>query len=160
VPRRLDRAPGAPYGERRLSGQPGGQAGRGRVQVLVADHPVGQPDPQGLLGVDDLAEQDQLPRAALPDDPGQPDGGAHVGEQTVAGLNQPHLGALGKDTEVAGQGQLKSGAVSVAAHGGDAGTAEVRDPAEGPRRGEAGREAVLVQRPVAPPGQQSADPLN
>src|SRR5215472_15650667 len=160
VPRGVDRPPGAPNRQRRLGSQAGGELGRGGLEVLAGDDPVGQPDPQGLGGVDDVAEQDQLPGAALADDPGQPDRGAHVGQQPVAGLQQAHLGALGEDAEIAGQGQLEAGAVGVAAHGGDAGAAEIGDPAERPGCGLARAEAARVQRLLGQVGQDPAEALD
>ncbi len=160
VPRRVDRPPGPPHRDRRLGGQARGELRRGGVEVCSGDHPVGQPDPQGLLGVDDVAEQDQLPGPALPDDPGQPDGGAHVRQEPVAGLHQAHLGALREDAEIARQGQLQAGAVGVAAHGSDTGAAEVGDPAEGRHRGQARGAGALVVGPLGPVGQYPGHALD
>jgi hypothetical protein len=91
------------------------------------------------------------------DDPGQPDGGAHVGQDPVAGLYQADLRVFREDAQVARQGQLQARAVGLAAHGGDAGAAQAWDPAEGPpprsgpRRGCAGRRAVRPRRPASRP---------
>jgi len=106
------------------------------------------------------ADKEELAGATLADDPGQPNRGAHVGQEPVAGFGQADLRALCEDTEVARQGKLQTGAVGVAPHGGDAGAAQVRNPAERLRRGRPLGERTLVGRPLGPVGQRTGDTLD
>src|ERR1700722_8122872 len=157
--RRAPRTASGGWAARRAASSAAAAATRAAETTRVV-HPVRQPEPQGRCGVDDVTEQDELAGPALTDDPGQPDRGAHVGHDPVAGLKQADLGALREDTEIAGQSQLKACAVGVAAHGGDAGAAEVRDPAEGPCRGLAHRASALVVGPRGYGGQHPGHALD
>ena len=56
MPCRVDRPPGPSHRYRRLGSEAPSELGDGGVEVSVGDHPVRQPDPQGLVGVDDVAE--------------------------------------------------------------------------------------------------------
>jgi DNA-binding Lrp family transcriptional regulator len=159
VPRHVNGLPGAAHRERRLGGHARGQLRRGGFEVLAGDHPVSQPDLQGLGSVDDLTEQDHLSCPCLTHDPGQPDGGPHIRHQAEARLRQADLGAFGEDAEVARQGELQPGTVSVAAHGGDTGAAKLGDPAERPGHGHGFGAVPLRGGPFGPLGKQPGHSL-
>jgi len=106
VPCCVDCLPGASHCQRRLGGQPLRELHRGGFEVVAGDYLVGQPDPQRLVRVDDLAEQDQLAGPGFTDDAGESDGCPHVGQQPEAGLDQADSRPLGEDPKVARQGQL------------------------------------------------------
>jgi DNA-binding Lrp family transcriptional regulator len=159
VPCHVNRLPSAAHRQRRLGGQARGELRRGGLEVVAGDHPVGQADALGLGGADHLTKQDQLSCPRLADDPRQPDGGAHVGHEAEARLGQTYLGAFGEDAEVAGQGQLQPSAVRVAADGGDAGAAKLRDPAERPGGGHGFGPVPLGGGPFGPFGHHPGHPL-
>ncbi len=66
-------------GEGGAAGEALGPAHRFGHHLRVGDDAVGEADAVRLRRVDDVAEEEQLGRAAVADDPRQEEGGAHVG---------------------------------------------------------------------------------
>src|SRR5689334_12803718 len=126
----LDGCSCATGGQRRLSGQSVSEIVSSRIKLVARDDAVGQPDSQSVSRIDDFAEQDQFPCAALADDTRKPEGGTHVRQQAVTGLGETDPGILGKDPKVARQSKLKTCAVGVTPDGRDTGAGEIRDEFE------------------------------
>ena len=75
-----------PPAPRSAAGRPGAQRARPRRRRDLLRRPPGWPGRwQRLGGINDVTEQDQLPGPALTDDPGQPDGGSHIGRDSRSG---------------------------------------------------------------------------
>ena len=116
----LDR--GAPVGEHRLLGKPGQLLGQLQRPFDVAarrDDLVRQADPQGLLGLHGPAGEGQLQRAAHPHDPPQALRAAVDQRHSPAPLEQAERRVLGRDAQVAPQGDLEPPGQAPAADRGD-----------------------------------------
>ena len=92
---------------------------RARVQLVVRDDLVGEPDPQRLVGPDLAAGDAQLLGAARADQPGEALCAAPAGDDAEQDLRLAEHGPLAGDAVVAGERQLAAAAERVPGHGGD-----------------------------------------
>src|SRR6478609_8579589 len=93
-----------------LSGQPG----RSIVDLAVGYHPIHQPDPQRVLGIDVLSGVDQLLGPGRPDQPRQPLRATATRDDPEKNFWQTKLGALAAHPKVRAERQFQPATESVA----------------------------------------------
>src|SRR6185369_6357678 len=119
----------APLGEAvrhgRPLGQPLGELQRLLLELLGGDHAVHEADPQRLLRVDDVGEQDQLHGLGRADEAREEVCPATVRHETHAREHLAEARRVGRDAEIGGQGDVHAGSCG---HAVDAADNRLRQP--------------------------------
>src|SRR5512145_53374 len=93
----------------RALGQPLGELQRLLLELLRRDHAADEADPQRLLRVDDVSEQDQLHGLGRPDEAWEEVRPPAVRHETHAREDLTEARRVGRDTEIGGQGDVHAG---------------------------------------------------
>ncbi len=148
---RVDRTLGGAHRHRRGGTDIRGELDRSILEPVALDHVDHEAPFEGLGGIEAAAAEDHLLGAGDTQSASQQLGASPGGKKPDPHLGKPHLGALGRDDQVAGQGELETSTESEAEDGRDR---RLRDGTDGLEQaadlGPVGTELIERERGSSP----------